>query len=404
MTIDPLLGETPAAAAASPQAATWSTHQLTSFLALVSSAEDERSASQMAVERTAEALEAEVAALVRGREVVASFGFAPDHELERALADVAVDEAVSIVIPGLGACPAFAVGVEDDAAGEHRDRSRPARGLHRRGAPAGARHGTRARPVAATVPGRRGRARPARRGRDPGAAQPAAARVAAGASGAARAPVADPARDRPWRRTRGDLRGDLPRRLRAARRGARRPAADRPGRARDARADRRRRTRRRGAARAAHPARQRPRRARAERGPAGRGRGLSGLRAGAGGLQAARPGVGHGGAGARARAPGRQPRRRLLCRRAALQRHRAGHARRARRPRQPGAVGQPPHRGPARTRRDAHEHPLPGARAELVGHDHRGRPRRSRSATSARRPSARWRRPPRVSREPRWQS
>ncbi len=115
MTIDPLLPEIPAAAAALPQPAAWSTHQLTSFLALVSSAEDERSASQMAVERTAEALEAEVAALVRGREVVAGVGFPADHELEHALADVAANEAVSLVIPSLGACPAFAVAVEDDA-------------------------------------------------------------------------------------------------------------------------------------------------------------------------------------------------------------------------------------------------------------------------------------------------
>ncbi len=113
MTIDPLPQER-SADAALPPAAVWSTQQLTSFLALISSAEDERSASQLTVERTAEALEAEVAALVRGHEVVASIGFALDPALERALVEVASGERDSLALPALGECPALAVAVEDD--------------------------------------------------------------------------------------------------------------------------------------------------------------------------------------------------------------------------------------------------------------------------------------------------
>jgi PAS domain S-box-containing protein len=115
VTIDPLPQET-RAAAAMPPAATWSTQQLTGFLALVSSAEDERSASLMTVERTAEALEAEVAALVRGHELVASVGLPSDPTLERALVEVATGEATSLALPELGDCPAFVIPVEDDTA------------------------------------------------------------------------------------------------------------------------------------------------------------------------------------------------------------------------------------------------------------------------------------------------
>ena len=69
--------------------ANWSTQQLTGFLATVSSASDERTASRLAVERAAEALDAEVAALLRQGEVYVSIGFPSDPALEQALAEVA---------------------------------------------------------------------------------------------------------------------------------------------------------------------------------------------------------------------------------------------------------------------------------------------------------------------------
>jgi PAS domain S-box-containing protein len=93
----------------------WSTQQLTGFLAMVSSAEDERTASRVAVERAAEALDAEVAALLRRGEVVVSLGFPKDPTLERALTDVADGHSDRLLVPGLGDCPALAIAVEDDA-------------------------------------------------------------------------------------------------------------------------------------------------------------------------------------------------------------------------------------------------------------------------------------------------
>jgi signal transduction histidine kinase/CheY-like chemotaxis protein len=98
-------------------AAAWSTQQLTGFLALVSSAEDEYAASVIAVQRTAEALQAELAALVREREVVAAVGCPADAVLERALIDVVAGEAGTIAAPGLGECPALSIPIEDDAPG-----------------------------------------------------------------------------------------------------------------------------------------------------------------------------------------------------------------------------------------------------------------------------------------------
>ena len=67
----------------------WSVQQLTGFLAMVSSAEDERTASRVAVERAAEALGADLAVLIQAGDVVASVGFAGDPVVEAALADIA---------------------------------------------------------------------------------------------------------------------------------------------------------------------------------------------------------------------------------------------------------------------------------------------------------------------------
>ena len=92
----------------------WSTQQLTGFLATVSSASDERTASRLAVERAAEALDAEVASLLRNGEVYVSIGFPSDPALERALVDVAEGRATRLLAPGLGECAALAIGVEDD--------------------------------------------------------------------------------------------------------------------------------------------------------------------------------------------------------------------------------------------------------------------------------------------------
>jgi len=92
----------------------WSTQQLTAFLAAVSSAEDERTANRLAVERAAEALGAGMAALMRGGEVVVSVGLTTDPALEGALAGIAEGETDHLVLPGHG--PALAIPVDDDEA------------------------------------------------------------------------------------------------------------------------------------------------------------------------------------------------------------------------------------------------------------------------------------------------
>jgi PAS domain S-box-containing protein len=102
------------ASPASGTAGNWSIQQLTGFLAMVSSAEDERTASHVAVERAAEALRADATALVRRGEVVASVGMPRDGTSAAALADAAEGNGTHLVLPGLGECPTMAITVEPD--------------------------------------------------------------------------------------------------------------------------------------------------------------------------------------------------------------------------------------------------------------------------------------------------
>ena len=92
--------------------AAWSTQQLVEFLAAVSAFDTEKGAALGAVERAAESLDAEVAALVARGEVVASVGYhegdAPADELK----SVASSKSRQLTIPGVGLCPATAVPLE----------------------------------------------------------------------------------------------------------------------------------------------------------------------------------------------------------------------------------------------------------------------------------------------------
>jgi diguanylate cyclase (GGDEF)-like protein len=92
----------------------WSGQQLAEFLAAVSSYSHEATAIAGAVERAAEAVEAEVAAIVRGGRVVSSVGFphgrVPVDELCRA----AGGEVQAVDVPGAGLCTVIAVAFEDD--------------------------------------------------------------------------------------------------------------------------------------------------------------------------------------------------------------------------------------------------------------------------------------------------
>jgi diguanylate cyclase (GGDEF)-like protein len=95
----------------------WSTQQLVEFLALVSSFKDSDAAVKGAVERAAEAFDAEVGAIVRDDRVTASIGFpAGNAPGDRVLA-VAQGRTDEIDVPNLGPCPAIAVRFEDHPAG-----------------------------------------------------------------------------------------------------------------------------------------------------------------------------------------------------------------------------------------------------------------------------------------------
>jgi signal transduction histidine kinase len=77
----------------------WSTQQLAEFLAAVSACETEASAALVAVERAAEALEAEVAAIVCGGQVVAAVGYPEGVAPAGELMTVAKDGG-ELVVPG----------------------------------------------------------------------------------------------------------------------------------------------------------------------------------------------------------------------------------------------------------------------------------------------------------------
>src|SRR6202045_3391968 len=90
----------------------WSTQQLAEFLTAIASYSDQRGALAGAVERVAEALEAEVAAVVQGDAVLAAVGF-PANEIPTALlCRAAAREAATIQLPSLGMCRISLVALE----------------------------------------------------------------------------------------------------------------------------------------------------------------------------------------------------------------------------------------------------------------------------------------------------
>jgi signal transduction histidine kinase len=90
-------------------AAGWSTQQLAEFLALVSSFESEASAALGAVERVAQALDAEVAAIVSQRKLIAAVGYAEGAAQVEELAAVASGASRDLAVPGRGICSATVV-------------------------------------------------------------------------------------------------------------------------------------------------------------------------------------------------------------------------------------------------------------------------------------------------------
>jgi diguanylate cyclase (GGDEF)-like protein len=99
--------------ALSPAGTVWAAQQLAEFLAGVSSADDEPAAVRGAVERAAEAFEAEAVALVADGVVVATTGFAHGGVPAASLLEVAEHPSGSLEVPGVGSCKTISVPIED---------------------------------------------------------------------------------------------------------------------------------------------------------------------------------------------------------------------------------------------------------------------------------------------------
>ena len=95
----------------------WSTQQLAEFLAVVTSYPDEGSATLGAVERAAEALEAEVAAIVKDGVVLASIGFAGTQPAPEELEAVGTGASDRLDVPGVGPCATVSVPLEAASSG-----------------------------------------------------------------------------------------------------------------------------------------------------------------------------------------------------------------------------------------------------------------------------------------------
>jgi diguanylate cyclase (GGDEF)-like protein len=90
----------------------WSTQQLAEFLTAIASYSDRAGALTGAVERVAEALEAEVAAVVQGDVVLAAVGF-PANDIPTALlCRAAAQDSPTIALPLLGVCRVSVVALE----------------------------------------------------------------------------------------------------------------------------------------------------------------------------------------------------------------------------------------------------------------------------------------------------
>ncbi|WP_157987409.1 ATP-binding protein [Jiangella endophytica] len=91
----------------------WFTQELAEFVAAVSVAGSEAAAARASVERAAEALDADVAAIVRGGEVVAAVGYPQGRVPVAELARVHTGAGVArLVVPGVGECLAAAATLE----------------------------------------------------------------------------------------------------------------------------------------------------------------------------------------------------------------------------------------------------------------------------------------------------
>ncbi len=99
----------------SKSAESWSTLQLAEFVALVSGSTDEQDAMQRAVERAAEALEAEVCALVAHDGVPATIGFPSGTVPEAGLVEAVEHKLERVVLPEFGELWTMAMPLDGDS-------------------------------------------------------------------------------------------------------------------------------------------------------------------------------------------------------------------------------------------------------------------------------------------------
>jgi diguanylate cyclase (GGDEF)-like protein len=95
----------------------WTTQQLAEFLAAVTAFNDGHSAVRGGVERAAEALDAEVAALVNGGGVVESIGFPAGDAPEEELVAAAAHDLIELELPVVGSCEVMTAELGEDHGG-----------------------------------------------------------------------------------------------------------------------------------------------------------------------------------------------------------------------------------------------------------------------------------------------
>ena len=95
----------------------WSTQQLAEFVVAISGAPDEATALERGIESAVEALDAEVGAVVRDRDVLASIGWPRFDVPEGELAAIAAAGGGDVVVPGSGLAPAVVVALDDERGG-----------------------------------------------------------------------------------------------------------------------------------------------------------------------------------------------------------------------------------------------------------------------------------------------
>ncbi|MGI9019463.1 MAG: putative bifunctional diguanylate cyclase/phosphodiesterase [Solirubrobacterales bacterium] len=97
-----------------PTRGSWATQQLAEFARVISARDDESVAVSRGIEHVAEVLDAEVAALLRAGDPVATVGFGPAGPRAGELTAVADGNAKSLSVEGVGVCHASSVAIEEE--------------------------------------------------------------------------------------------------------------------------------------------------------------------------------------------------------------------------------------------------------------------------------------------------